>query len=171
MGIWKYAEKYKTIENIARAIEICEKQKIPIIRIFVENRLGEIDYPPRGAWRMYREILGPWMVENTWGAEPVKGLEVKEGQLVVIKKRQGAFYGTELEGLLRNLGVNTLLVTGVSVHACVNATVVGAADRDFDIIALSDCCAAPSEEMANFFFTKGWKTYGVKVMTISELFE
>jgi len=103
------------------------------------------------------------------GGQGGKRLELKEGQLVVIKKRQGAFYGTELEMLLRNLGVNALLVTGVSVHACVNATIVGASDRDFDIIALSDCCAVPSEEISDFFFTKGWKSYGVKVMALSEI--
>ena len=72
MGIWKYAEKHNTVVNIAKVIESCQKN-IPIIRIFVENRAGEMDYPQRGAWRMYREMLGSWMVENTWGAKVAKG--------------------------------------------------------------------------------------------------
>src|ERR1700733_2892246 len=58
------------------------------------------------------------------------------------KPRKGAFYQTDLELMLRNRGIDTLLVCGVTTEVCVNTTVREANDRGFRCIVLSDCCAS-----------------------------
>ncbi len=60
-------------------------------------------------------------------------------RIVNTKKRYDCFLGTDLEFLLRSLGVNTLLITGVNTNSCVLATVAAANVRDYAVIAVEDC--------------------------------
>jgi nicotinamidase-related amidase len=61
---------------------------------------------------------------------------------VIIKPRQSAFYGTDLEYLLRSKGVKYLCVAGVTTNVCVLAVVKDASERDFAVNLLEDCTAA-----------------------------
>lgn len=64
---------------------------------------------------------------------------------VVKKCRYNGFESTELEILLRNIQVDTLLVAGIATEVCVESTVRGALDRDFKVIVLEDCTATKDE--------------------------
>jgi nicotinamidase-related amidase len=64
------------------------------------------------------------------------------GEPVIDKPGKGAFYQTDLELLLHNRGITTLMVCGVTTEVCVNTTVREANDRGFRCIVLSDCCAS-----------------------------
>jgi nicotinamidase-related amidase len=64
------------------------------------------------------------------------------GEPVIDKPGKGAFYQTDLELMLKNRGIETLLVCGVTTEVCVNTTIREANDRGFRCIALSDCCAS-----------------------------
>jgi nicotinamidase-related amidase len=129
---------------------------------------GMPDVPKRGFIYGAKVKFGDFFIEHTWGAKPFAGLEPGEGQLEVIKKRFNSFHNTNLKPLLDALGVDTLIITGVSCHACVNGTIVGANDWDYKFIVLYDAIAGPSEGMCNFLFTKLWPSWGVKVVTILE---
>jgi len=168
LGVWKYGKEHGTCKNIAKAIKLAEKKGIPIIRIWIDYLPGMPDVPKRGFIYDAKVKLGEFFIEHTWGAKPFAGLEPGEGQLEVIKKRFNGFHNTNLKPLLDSLGVDTVLVTGVSCHACVNGTIVGANDWDYKIIALHDAIAGPSEGMCNFLFTNLWPSWGVKVVEISE---
>jgi len=61
---------------------------------------------------------------------------------VIDKPGKGAFYQTDLELMLRNRGIDTLFVCGVTTEVCVNTTVREANDRGFRCVVLSDCCAS-----------------------------
>ena len=61
---------------------------------------------------------------------------------VIDKPGKGAFYQTDLELVLKNRGIDTLFVCGVTTEVCVNTTIREANDRGFRCIALSDCCAS-----------------------------
>jgi maleamate amidohydrolase len=61
---------------------------------------------------------------------------------VIIKPRQSAFYGTDLEYLLRSKGVKYLCIAGVTTNVCVLAVVKDASERDFAVNLLEDCTAA-----------------------------
>ena len=172
-GTGTYAKKHGVAANIAQAIEIAEKKNIPVIRVWIEYEPGmpEVYCSKTGQFRKIADKMGKFFVKGTWGAEPFPGLEVKEGQIQVFKERMSAFYGTNLESILKGLGVNTLIVTGVTARGCLNATLVGAADRDYNIIALRDCIAGGNEEICNFLFEKVWPFWKVKVTTLAEYFE
>ena len=171
-GTGAYAKKHGVAANIAKAIEIAEKKNIPIIRVWIEYEPGmpEVYCSKGGQFRQIADKMGMFFVKGTWGAEPFPGLEVKEGQIQVFKERMNAFYGTNLESILRGLGVNTLIVTGVTARGCLNATLVGAADRDYTVVALRDCIAGGNEEICNFLFDKVWPFWKVKVVKSTEYF-
>ncbi len=168
MGVWKYGKEHGTFENIARAIKMAEARGIPVIRIWLEYQPGAPDIPQRGFFNIARIKFGAPLTEHTWGAEPFAGLAPSKGQIEVIKRRFNSFHNTDLKQLLDTLQVNTLLITGVSCHMCVNGTVVGAVDNDFNVIALQDAIAGPSEGLCNFLFTTLWPQWAVRVATVSE---
>ncbi len=64
-----------------------------------------------------------FIVENTWGAQIVDELKPKEGEHLIIKKGFGGFSNTPLDTVLRNLGVTTCVVSGVTTCVCVSTTV------------------------------------------------
>ncbi len=70
-----------------------------------------------------------------------------EGDLVVRKKRVGAFSTTDLDEQLRVRGIDTLLLAGVSTSGVVLSTLRDAADRDYRLIVLEDLCADQDHEV------------------------
>ena len=69
-------------------------------------------------------------------------LKPEPGELVIMKTTPGAFASTNIDQLLRNLGIETLLITGVVTDSCVESTAREAADRGYKCIIVSDACAA-----------------------------
>jgi len=79
------------------------------------------------------------------GTEPIDELAPLPGEYVVRKIRYSAFYGTELESLLRSLGIVYVVTTGVATNYCVRSTVHDAAFRDFLPVVLRDCTTSYTE--------------------------
>ncbi len=70
-----------------------------------------------------------------------------EGEIVIDKTASGPFNSTNIDQLLRNLGVRNLLVCGVDTCYCVETTVRDAADRGYNVVLVGDACATKSPEM------------------------
>jgi len=60
----------------------------------------------------------------------------------VDKPGKGAFFATDLDGILKNRGIRQLVVCGVTTEVCVNTTVREANDRGYDCLVLEDCVAS-----------------------------
>jgi len=86
--------------------------------------------------------MGRILVRGERGHDIVPELYPVAGEPVIDKPGKGAFYQTDLELVLRNRGIETLLVCGVTTEVCVNTTVREANDRGFRSIVLADCCAS-----------------------------
>ena len=153
IGVWKFAKEAGTISNTRKIVEIAKENGIPVIYVKIVFRP---DYAEMGPVQLSLCTLGKMLKEGevfkegTWGAEYVDELKPGAGDYVVVKRRMNAFYNTELETLLRGLGRRTLIICGIITNFCVEATVRGAVDRDFDAIVLSDCTASESREIQEF---------------------
>src|SRR5690348_15032101 len=70
-----------------------------------------------------------------------------EGDFIVTKHRYGAFPGTDLDMILRANGVDTLVLAGISTSGVVLSTVRHAADADYRLVVVADCCTDPDAEV------------------------
>lgn len=108
---------------------------------------------PFMSWQSGRPIVGATFVrqadlcvEGSVYAEFMPETRPLPDEPVVVKLRYSGFYGTELEPLLREMGIRTLVVAGVNTNNCVLHTCFDAQARDFGVILLEDCCGSMNGE-------------------------
>ena len=80
------------------------------------------------------------LFEGPLGAIP-PAIAPKEGEIVVTKHRVSAFAGTDLAMILRANDIHTLVLLGIATSGVVLSTLVEAADADFRLAVIKDCCA------------------------------
>lgn len=88
----------------------------------------------------------PVLERGSWAAAVVDELEPDEGDVRVDKYRMSGFWDTELDSILRNLGITTLLFGGVNADQCVLATLMDANFLGYDCVLVRDCTATTSPD-------------------------
>jgi nicotinamidase-related amidase len=78
-----------------------------------------------------------------WSLEIHPRVAPSPGEVVIEKRRTSAFAGTDLDIVLRANGIDTLVLCGVNTSGVVLSTVRHAADQDYRIVVLRDCCSDP----------------------------
>jgi nicotinamidase-related amidase len=119
-------------------------------------RNGNSDSP---SWlRTKANITGEtqWFLEDTWGAEFCAGCEPLKGEAIVTKHRSSAFLNTDLDQILRNNEIKTVVVIGEQTPGCVEATYREAAYRDYYNVLVEDCVAAydPAQHEASLLIQR-----------------
>ena len=86
-------------------------------------------------------------VKDSWGADIVEDLTPQDDDIVIEGKRGlDTFASTNLDFILRSTGVTKIALGGFLTNCCVESTMRSAYERGYDVITLTDCVAATSQE-------------------------
>lgn len=137
------------VEPIRNVLNAARETGMLVIHTREGHRPDLADAPPlkvdRGDPKTRIGASGPMgriLVRGEPGHDIIPELYPVAGEPVIDKPGKGAFYQTDLELMLKNRGIETLMVCGVTTEVCVNTTIREANDRGFRCIALSDGCAS-----------------------------
>ena len=106
---------------------------------------GELTKHPYGVLKGV--VDGEAFVKGAWGAEIVDALAPQDGDIVVEGKRGlDTFASTNLDFILRSKGIKTVVLGGFLTNCCVESTMRSAYENGYEVITLTDCAAATSQE-------------------------
>jgi biuret amidohydrolase len=136
----------RVVEPLAHVLAAMRAAGMPVIHTREGHRPDLSDCPPsklaRGRLKLGIGSRGPKgrvLVRGEEGHEIVDELAPIDGEVVLDKPGKGSFYATDLEAVLRNTQIKSLIVTGVTTEVCVHTTVREANDRGFECLVLEDC--------------------------------
>lgn len=134
------------VEPLAQVLSAARECGMLVIHTREGHRPDLSDCPPSKLARGRLEVgiggpgpKGRVLVRGEEGHDIVPELTPIGDEVVVDKPGKGSFYATDLELLLRNAQVRSLIVTGVTTEVCVHTTVREANDRGFECLVLEDC--------------------------------
>jgi nicotinamidase-related amidase len=78
-------------------------------------------------------------IKGTRGSQIIPGLHVAATDVVIVKKRYSAFFGTTLDDALLRINPDAIILAGINTHACIRTTAVDAYQKDWVVILASDC--------------------------------
>ena len=136
------------LDRLTQAVAAARAAKVPVIHVRVAFRPGfpEVSRNNR-TFSLLAETAGDGFGEDSPRTRIHPAVAPLPGEPVVLKKRISAFVGSDLEVVLRSLGVSRLVLTGIATSGVVLSTLREAADRDFQLTVLADGCADGDAEV------------------------
>ncbi|MGB9749321.1 MAG: cysteine hydrolase family protein [Caldisericia bacterium] len=156
---------HEIIPNIKKILNLFRKKKLSVIFIKREHRKSGVDID-KTRIKIFKENRGI-IIENDGSSEIIKELKPKSDEIIVIKRRWSAFFGTELDLILRRLNIKNLIITGVQTPNCIRATVFDALSYDYDVIVISDGTASNNTEIQKNNLSD-MENIGVKILNTDE---
>lgn len=137
------------VEPARRVLESARKAGIFVVHTREGHRSDLSDLPEskylRGNLKVKIGDTGPMgrvLVRGEKGHDIIPEVYPIEGEPVIDKPGKGAFWATDLHGILQNRGIKTLIVCGVTLEVCVHTTVREANDRGYDSLVVADATAS-----------------------------
>lgn len=141
------------LDALTKTIEAARNKNIPVIYVVVKFRKGYPEVSPANKGFTILKTGGRNF--DTEEATKVDArVEPQSNDIVVIKKRISAFAGSDLEIVLRAGGIQHIVLTGIATSGVVLSTLREAADKDYRLTVLSDCCADADDEVHRVLTTK-----------------
>ncbi|MGO9481721.1 MAG: cysteine hydrolase family protein [Candidatus Kryptoniota bacterium] len=138
---------------LKKAIETARNCKMPVIYAVVGFRKGYTEVSPNN--KSFSTIKsGVMNFDSEEAARVHASVAPQPGDVIITKKRVSAFTGSDLEVVLRSLERKHLILSGIATSGVVLSTLREAADKDYAITVLSDCCADMDEEVHRILMTK-----------------
>jgi nicotinamidase-related amidase len=150
------SEDQAFLDRLVKAIEAARKADMRVIHVAVRFREGYPEVSPHN--RLFSRALAS-------GFLPAMALEIhpvvapQANEVVVTKLRASAFSGSDLEIVLRSQGVRHLILCGIATSGVVLSTLLEAADKDYELTVLSDCCADGDEDVQRVLMTRIFPRY------------
>jgi len=161
-GALKCERGLAIIPQTAKFLDAARLYGVPVI-FSNDSHLKGIDHELK--------LWGDHAIRGTKGAEVIPELKLSSKDYVVDKRRYSGFFHTDLDLLLRELGVDTVIMTGLHTHMCVRHTSADAYQLGYNIIVASDCTNSFTEED----YSNGLKylkdVYGAEILTSDEIIE
>ena len=152
MGGGDISKLRKTIQPIQKILTVARGRGLKVV--FIAHRyspdLRESGGPDSPAWyksdqkgyREHPEWRDKFLVSGTWGAEIIEELKPEKDDMLVLKPRYSAFFGTNLDIILRTCKIKYLIFTGVATNICVETSIRDAYNLAYFPILVSDATAA-----------------------------
>lgn len=131
---WPAAARDRLLRSTSELIALIRNSNHPVIWV-----RQEFEPDLHDAFAEMRAKAIRITIRGTRGAQIAPELNVDASDIVVIKKRYSAFFGTNLEQLLADLHVDTVILAGINTHACIRMTAIDAYQRDIPAILAADC--------------------------------
>ena len=153
MGVNPLVQQNQTFERAREVLDAARSAGIFVAYIVVNFRPG---------YREISDLNKTFSLRKTSGqapaADPISlihsSVTPQEGEPVIVKHRVNAFFGTDLDMILRAQGIDTLIMMGHATSGVILSTVRYGADADYKIVVVEDGCADPSEEVHQFLMEK-----------------
>jgi nicotinamidase-related amidase len=156
----------EVLRKIAEAIQAARDKNIPVIFVRLGFRKGFPEIST--ANKMFTAMKNQLPDENLNTYMQIHpGLGLKDGDIIVDKKRVSAFSGSDLEIILRSQYITHLVFTGVATSGIVLSTLCAAFDKDYQLTVLSDGCADADVELHEILIQKMFSKRA-EVVTIEE---
>jgi nicotinamidase-related amidase len=150
----RFAQTGDFLKRINTAITAARAASIPVIYVVVAFRQGYPEISPRNksfsAVKQQQSRLQAAMPTT----EIHPAIAPQPADIVVTKRRVSAFSGSDLEVVLRAQGITHLVLCGIATSGVVLSTLREAADKDYQLTVLSDCCLDGDEEVQRVLLSK-----------------
>ena len=131
------------IEPLQKVLATAREIGMTIIHTREGHRPDMTDCPPakfaRGEFIGTDSPKGRILIRGEYGHDIVDELAPAPGEVVLDKPGKGSFFATDLDLILRNLQITSLIVTGVTTEVCVHTTTREANDRGYECLVVADC--------------------------------
>lgn len=153
LGMMPESVQALLLEKAAAILKQARQVHVPVIYVVVRFRDGYPEVNPRN--KLFSSLKESGRLrEGTLGAEIDAKVAPQPGDIIVTKRRVGAFSTTDLETILRAKNINSLVLFGISTSGVVLSTVRRAADMDYKIAVIADACADRDAEVNRVLFDK-----------------
>ncbi len=151
----RFADDRTYLDLLRQAVEAARAQGLPVVFVRVAFRPGHPEVSPSNrTFAALASRAGTSFGVEDPATEVHPALEPRTGDPVVVKKRVSAFTGSDLEVLLRSLGITHLVLTGIATSGVVLSTLRDAADRDYELTVLRDGCLDADDEVHRVLIEK-----------------
>ncbi len=141
------------LDRLGRVMDTARRADIRVIYVVVRFHDGYPEVSPRN--KSFSQIKGSGrLLESDPGSQIDPSVRPRDGEIVVTKKRVSAFAGSDLQVVLRAQGVEELILTGIATSGVVLSTLRAAADMDYRLTVIADCCADRDDEVHRVLTTK-----------------
>jgi len=154
------------IGHVGKAIAAARENRVLVIYIVVGFRQSMPEISPNNkSFAGTKERSVGKNMDDFAKAHPA--IAPQGDEVTVVKRRVSAFTGSDLEVILRSQGIQHIVLAGIATSGVVLSTLREAADKDYRITVLTDCCADSDEEVHRVLTTKVFPRQA-DVMTLEE---
>lgn len=115
------------------------------------------------------QFWGDHAIAGTAGADVIPELKAGANDIIVPKRHYSGFFGTDLNNILKDLGVDTCIITGLHAHMCCRHTAADAYQNGYDIVVPEETTNSFTEEDYVYGLRYFKETYGARVCKLDEL--